>query len=134
MSRADGIFTEGVILGVTHINAPAPVGTDGTHIADDGIVAALAGSTFVLGVVPGVFVLLDGLQSHPVFQLDRLEEGVFSTEEVFEGYEGLRGGFVEDDLLAFVEFVSLDDAEDGVVGVYALLGNLLVLQEVFGLV
>ena len=55
---ADGVFAEGVILCVAHIDAPAPVCADCAHIADDGVVASLTGSPFVLGVVPGVFVFL----------------------------------------------------------------------------
>lgn len=88
----------------------------------------------MLGVVPGVFVLLYGFESHAVFQLDRLEEGVFGAEEVFKGDEGFRGGLVQDDLFPFVQLIPLDNAEDGVVGVDAFLGDFLVLEEVFGLV
>ena len=131
---ADGVFAEGIVPGVAHVNAPAPVCADGAHVADDGVVAPLAGSPFVLGVVPGVFVLFHRPEAHAVFQLGGLEKGVFGAEEFFEGDEGLRCGFVQDDLLAFVEFVALDDAEDCVVGVDALQGDFLVLEEVFGLV
>ena len=69
----DGILAEGVILGVAHIDAPAPVSADGAHVTDDGVVAALAGSTFVLGMLPGVFVFLHRFQTHAILQLDGLK-------------------------------------------------------------
>ena len=132
--RAYGMLAERIVLRVSHIHAPAPIGTHGAHVADDGIVASLARGTFVLGVVPGIFVLLDGTEADAVFHLVRLEEGVFGAEEVLEGHEGIRGGLVENDLLAGVQLEAVDDAEDCLVGVDTLLRDLLVLEEIFGLV
>ena len=63
---ADGVFAERVILGVAHIDTPAPVCADCAHIADDGVVASLTGSPFVLGVVPGIFVFLHRFETHAV--------------------------------------------------------------------
>ncbi len=132
--RTDGILAEWIVLRVAHIHAPAPIGTHGAHVTDDGVVASLAGRTFVLGVVPGIFVLLDGTETDAVFHLVRLEEGVLGAEEVLEGHEGVRGGLVENDLLAGVQLEAVDDAEDCLVGVDTLLRDLLVLEEIFGLV
>lgn len=131
---ADGVFAEGVVLRVAHVDAPAPIGTDGAHVADDGVVAAFTGCAFVFGVVPDVFVLLDGLQPHAVLQLAGLKERVLSAKEVFQGEEGAGRSLVQLDFLAGVHLEALDDAEDCAVGVYALLGDLLVFEELLGLV
>lgn len=131
---AYGILAEGVVLGVAHIHTPAPICTNGAHIADNGIVASLTGSAFMLGVVPGIFVFLDGTQTGAVFHLVRLEEGVLGPEEILKGYEGVRSGLVEDDLLAGIQLKAMDDAEDRIVRVYALRRYFLMLQEVLGFV
>jgi len=79
------IFTEGVVFRVAHIYAPSPIGSDGTHIGDDGIVAAFKRCAFVPGVFPGVFVFPYGFEDGAVFFFLWLEEFVFVAEEVLDG-------------------------------------------------
>lgn len=131
---ADGVFAEGIVLRVSHIHTPAPIGTDGAHITDDGVVAAFAGCTFVLGVFPDVFVFLDGFQAGAILQLDRLKERVLSAKEVLQGEECVRVRFIKDDFLAGVQFEAVDDAEDGSVGVDSFAGEFLVPEEFLRLV
>lgn len=56
------------------------------------------------------------------------------AEEVLEGHEGIRSGLVENDLLVGVQLEAVGDAEDCLVGVDALLRDLLLLEEILGLV
>lgn len=79
------IFTEGVVFRVAHIDASSPIGSDGTHIGDDGIVAAFKRCAFVQGVFPDVFVFPYGFEDGAVFFFLWLEEFVFVAEEVFDG-------------------------------------------------
>ncbi len=79
------IFTEGVVFRVAHIDAPSPIGSDGTHIGDDGIVAAFKRCAFVLGVFPDIFVFPYGFEDSAVFFFFWLEEFVFVAEEVLDG-------------------------------------------------
>lgn len=53
---AYGVFAEGGVFRVAHINAPSPIGSDRTHIGDDGIIAAFKWRAFVMGVFPRIFV------------------------------------------------------------------------------
>lgn len=59
---------------------------------------------------------------------------MLSAEEVFQRQQGVGGGLVKEDFLAGVQLKSLDDTEDRVVSVYALGGDLLVLEELLSLV
>ena len=126
---AYGVFAEGVVAGVAHIYAPAPVGADGGHIGDDGVVAAFFGCSFVGNAVPDVLVFADGLKGVEGFLFGRLEEGVFAAEEFFDGGEGVGCRLVEVDGPAGVEFVAADDVEDGRVGLLAGGGDFLVFEE-----
>ena len=85
-------------------------------------------------MVPGVLVLLDGLEAGAILQLDGLKERVLSAEEVFQRQEGVGRGLIKDDFLAGVEFEAMDDTEDCAIGVDSFLRDFLVLQELFGLV
>ncbi len=126
---AYGVFAEWVVAGVAHIDAPAPVGADGGHIGDYGVVAALFGGSLVRDAVPDGLVFADGLQGVEVFLSGRLEEGVFVAEEIFDGDEGVGCRFVEVDRPARVEFVAADDVEDGYIGFLAGGGDFLVFEE-----
>ena len=128
------VFAEWVISGVAHIHTPAPICADGTHIGDNGVVAALDRYTLVLGVVPDIFVFLDWLEDGAVFFLLGLKEGVLVPEEFLKCYQGVGSSLVKIDWLAGVELEPFDDAEDGPVALVTLIGNLLELEEVFNLV
>lgn len=54
---------------------------------------------------------------------------MLGAEEFVLGNEGVGAGFVKDDDFACVEMVSFYDAEDCIVGVHPLKGQLLVFQE-----
>ena len=46
------LLAERIVLRVAHIHAPAPIGTDGAYVTDDGVIDSLPGRTFVPGAPP----------------------------------------------------------------------------------
>ena len=88
----------------------------------------------MLGVVPGVLILLDGFETHAILQLNWLKERVLSAEEVVQSHEGIGVGLIQDDDLTGVQLVSFYDAEDSLVSVYTFCREFLVLEELLSFV
>lgn len=127
----DGVFAEGVVGCVSHVDAPSPEGADCAHVGDDGVFAALAGYFFVVAVLPCVFVFAYGLEGCAVFELLFFEEFVLVAKEVFDCQECVGGSCGEVNGSAGIQFVAADDVEDALVAFLSLFGEFLEFEETF---
>ena len=128
----DGEFLEGVVGGVAHVHAPVPVGADGLHVVDDGVLGASERGAAVLGVRPGVFVAGHRLEGPVVDLAGDGEKGVLVEHEVPDGGEVFRRHGVQQEAVAGVHLVAVDDLEDDAVVALAGAGEFCVFEVVGG--
>ena len=129
----DGVFLEGVVGCVTHVQQPVPVGADGLHIIDDGVLGAAQRGAAVVGVRPGVFVAGHRLECPVVDFAGDGEKGVLGEHELLDVGQVFRGHGVQHESVAGVHLVAVDDLEDDAIVLFALDGEFGIFEVVGGL-